>query len=162
MEYYDDKPIRRRIRWFFYLLISTAATTTRLWHDRSLDTDYKFLMLLTKKGKIEYYIRLIIGFFFSFLSYQRWLIMADNWYKNAKVSSRLFIPSIFINTNPIDKDIMIPVSMGEFEGNSVPIPNRAKDYLVFQYGDWEKLPPEDKRRQHLFYRKNANHQKRNE
>lgn len=153
LEYYDDNAFRRRFKWALYLLISTAATTTRLWHDRSKDTDYKFLMKLTRKGKIEYYIRLITGMFFSFMSYQKWLLIADGWYKKAKETSRVFIPSIFINTNPIDKEIMLPISFGEFEGNEVPIPNRADDYLVFQYGDWKKLPPEEKRRQHLFYRK---------
>lgn len=152
LEYYEDKPLKRCVKWALYILISTAATTTRLWYDRSKDTDYKFLMNLTGKGKIEYRIRLIMGLFFSFRSYQKWLLIADNWYKNAKESSRVFIPSIFINTNPIAKDIMLPVSYGEFEGVTVPIPNKAEDYLVFQYGDWKKLPPEDKRRQHLFYR----------
>ena len=156
LEYYDDKPFRRRIRWAFYLLISSAATTTRLWHDRSKNTDYKFLMKLTIKGKVEYYLRLITGFLFSFLPYQKWLLIADDWYKNAKKTNQVFIPSIFINTNPIDIDIMLPVSFGEFERNTVPIPHRAEDYLAFQYGDWKKLPPEDKRRQHLFYRKKAN------
>ena len=156
LEYYDDKPFRRRIRWAFYLLISSAATTTRLWHDRKNNTDYKFLMKLTRKGKVEYYLRLIIGFLFSFLPYQKWLLIADDWYKNAPKTNQLFIPSIFINTNPIDIDIMLPVSFGEFEGNTVPLPHRAEDYLAFQYGDWKKLPPEDKRRQHLFYRKRAN------
>ena len=156
LEYYDDKPLRRRIRWAVYLLISLAATTTRIWYDRSKDTDYKYLMKLTRKGKIEYFFRLVTGFFFSFFSYQKWLLIADDWYKNAKETNQFFIPSIFINTNPIDKDIMLPVSYGEFEGSIVPIPHRVEDYLVFQYGDWKKLPPEDKRRQHLFYRRKEN------
>lgn len=153
LEYYDKNILRRTLKWAIYLLISTAATTTRLWHDRTLDTDYRFLMQLTVKGKIEYYIRLAIGFLFSFLPYQKWLIIADEWYKDAKETSQFFIPSIFINTNPIDKDIMLPVSTGIFEGEIVSLPNRVEEYLVFQYGDWKKLPPEDKRRQHLFYRK---------
>ena len=153
LEYYDNNVLRRKIKWVLYLLVSTAATTTRLWHDRSLDTDYRFLMKLTTKGKIEYYIRLVTGFLFSFFSYQKWLVIADDWYKNAKETSQVFIPSIFINTNPIDKDIMLPVSTGLFEGEAVPLPNKVEDYLVFQYGDWQKLPPEGKRRQHLFYRK---------
>lgn len=153
LEYYDNKVLRRKIKWALYLLVSTAATTTRIWHDRSMDTDYRFLMKLTIKGKIEYYIRLVIGFLFSYLSYQKWLLIADNWYKNAKETSQVFIPSIFINTNPIDKDIMLPVSNGLFEGETVSLPNKVEDYLVFQYGDWQRLPPEEKRRQHLFYRK---------
>ena len=156
LENYDDNGLRRRIKWWLYLLISTAATTTRLWHDRKKDTDYKFLMKLTRKGMIEYYIRLVIGFMFSFMSYQKWLIIADDWYKNTKETARVFIPSIFINTNPINRDTMLPASIGSFEGCQVPLPNRAQDYLEFQYGDWEKLPPEDKRRQHLFYRKKTN------
>ena len=153
LEYYDDKPLRRRVRWVMYILISIAATTTRLWYDRSKDTDYKFLMKLTRKGKVEYGFRLVIGFFFSFLPYQKWLLIADNWYRNSKETSRVFIPSIFINTNPINIDVMLPTSYGEFEGEQVPLPNKAEEYLVFQYKDWQKLPPENRRRQHLFYRK---------
>ena len=160
LESYGDNVLIRKIKWALYLLISTAATTTRLWHDRSQDTDYRYLMKLTKKGAFEYYIRIVIGFFFSFMSYKKWLMIADGWFKNAKKTSKVFIPSIFINTNPIDINIMLPPSIGEFEGIQVPIPNNAEKYLVFQYGDWKKLPPEEKRRQHLFYRKKAPTNKR--
>ena len=153
LENYDTCRLRRELKWSVYLLLSTAATTSRLWADRRKDTDYKFIMKLTKKGTIEYYIRLAIGFCFSFLSYKRWLKIADRWLATQKDTGKVFIPSIFINTNPINKDIMLPVAEGEFNGHKVFLPHKVESYLEFQYGNWRKLPPEEKRRQHLFFRK---------
>lgn len=153
LENYDECWLRRKWKWAVYLLLSTAATTSRLWADRKKDTDYKFTMKLSKRGAVEYAIRLAIGFCFSFLSFQRWLIIADKWLICNKETGHVFIPSIFINTNPMDRDMVLPPSKGDFDGYEVFLPNNPERYLEFQYGDWQKLPPEEKRRQHLFFRK---------
>lgn len=39
----------------------------------------------------------------------------------------------------------------KFEGRNVIIPEKAEQYLKSQYGDWQKLPPEEKRVTHHFY-----------
>ena len=153
LENYDERWLRRKLKWAVYMILSTAATTCRLWYDRKRDTDYKFTMKLTRQGTFEYYIRLGVGFCFSFLSYKRWLKIADKWLICNKETKQVYIPSIFINTNPIDKDVMMPVSVGQFNGREVFLPNKPEQYLEFSYGDWRQLPPEEKRRQHLFFRK---------
>ncbi len=51
----------------------------------------------------------------------------------------------------VDKDIFrnaVPVS---FEGENYPAPSRFDEYLTALYGDYMKLPPEDKRESHHSY-----------
>lgn len=152
LENYDNCWLRRKFKWGIYLILSVAATTTRLWHDRKMDTDYSFAMKLSRRGRIEYSIRLAIGFLFSFWSYQQWLLKADRLLSTTRESDQVFVPSIFYYTKPIQKDIMLPPSTGVFNGHKVYLPHNPEAFLELVYGDWKKLPPIEQRRQHNYYR----------
>ena len=49
-----------------------------------------------------------------------------------------------------DKDMMLPVKEGMFEGQKVMIPHRTSDYLIWHYGDeWSYIPPHGERQSHI-------------
>lgn len=44
-----------------------------------------------------------------------------------------------------DEKALFPLSQHEFEGKAYSVPHDPDAYLTQRYGDWRKLPPEDKR-----------------
>ncbi len=54
----------------------------------------------------------------------------------------------YANIAPYAVDMMLPPSKVVFEGCEFPAPARPEAYLEALYGDWETLPPVEKRRNH--------------
>ncbi len=54
-------------------------------------------------------------------------------------------------TSMLDKSDIYPTKRMNFEGVSVKVPNKLEKYLSTRYGDYMKLPPEDKRHTHPPY-----------
>lgn len=50
-----------------------------------------------------------------------------------------------------DRDWLFPVKDYSFEGANYPGPNDHESYLKYFYGDYMKMPPEDKRKPHGYY-----------
>lgn len=50
---------------------------------------------------------------------------------------------------PFSYDELVPTKPVEFEGRSYPAPHMAEAYLARSYGDWQSIPPADKRHTHL-------------
>jgi lipopolysaccharide cholinephosphotransferase len=151
LENYPSNSFIHKIKWSFYLLICLAATTTRLWHDRKIRTTYNQAVTLFRRGRIEYKLRLLIGSFFSFLPYNKWLDISDRFISRTKPSGKVYIPSIFGSVNnPVNSEVMLPPIWGVFDGVQVLLPHNPKGYLEYEYGDWWVLPPIEKRRQHNY------------
>ncbi len=45
-------------------------------------------------------------------------------------------------------EVIFPVSAALFEGHELPVPGKPDEYLTRMYGDWQKLPPKEDRRNH--------------
>lgn len=151
LENYPKSNWVHKIKWPLYVAISLAATTTRLWSDRNTPTTYNQSIVLLKKGRNEYRLRLLLGFLFSFLPYDKWLDISDWFISKCKSSGRVYIPSIFGSVNkPVDVNVMTPPSWGTFEGVKVLLPHIPEGYLEYEYGNWQELPPVEKRRQHNY------------
>lgn len=151
LENYPSTNLLHKIMWPLYVFISLAATTTRLWSDRKTPTTYNQSIVLLKKGRKEYRLRLLLGFLFSFLPYNKWLDLSDKFISTCKPSGRVYIPSIFGSVNkPVDVNVMTPPSWGTFDGVKVLLPHFPEGYLEYEYGNWQELPPVEKRRQHNY------------
>lgn len=151
LENYPSSTLSHMIKWPLYLLLCLAATTTRLWFDRKTPTTYNQAIILSKRGRFEYRIRLMIGFILSFLPYYKWLDISDRFISRTKPSGKVYIPSIFGSVNnPVNSEVMLPPIWGVFDGVQVLLPHNPKGYLEYEYGDWWVLPPIEKRRQHNY------------
>lgn len=52
-------------------------------------------------------------------------------------------------TEPVAKELLVPVSTASFEGYELPVPGRLEEYLTVWYGDWRALPAPEDRHTHL-------------
>lgn len=69
-------------------------------------------------------------------------------YKNEETKrfAYMYDPQRF--TSMLDKSDIYPTRRMNFEGVSVKVPYKIEEYLSTRYGDYMKLPPEDKRHTH--------------
>ena len=49
---------------------------------------------------------------------------------------------------PLNESLFLPPVKGVFEGIQVYLPHKTIKYLEIEYGDWDKLPPENERPEH--------------
>lgn len=104
-------------------------------------------------SQMFYYFRLLIGFVFSFISFQSFTKLFDRWISLCKESSRITIPSgrnhYFGETLPIE--VFYPLKISSFEGLKAYIPNKIDIYLEKLYGEnYMKIPPKEKREIHAY------------
>lgn len=114
----------------------------------------KNLMLFYRQDKdayARYKLRLWIGRLFSFVPHRRWVIWFDRLNKKSNPSEMMTVPTgrkhYLAETLP--SKVFLPVRECEFEGVKSYIPNSYNDYLTNLYGDYMRLPPEEKRERHF-------------
>lgn len=118
-------------------------------HDNEVLKQY---MCKSKKGRIEYRKRKILGRFFAFIPFQKWANLTDCAFQYNDESHLMGIPSgrghYFGEIRK--KDTFIPPSKGVFEGINVNLPGNPHSYLTNLYGrDYMSLPPVEKRERHF-------------
>lgn len=59
-----------------------------------------------------------------------------------------YVGSYDVKREYIQIDNFYPTTVGEFEGCKFSIPNKSEVYLTNMYGDYMKLPPKEKRKNH--------------
>lgn len=72
---------------------------------------------------------------------------------SGKCKNPLYIGSIrdFVSKEyKWDKSFFDQIEYKDFEGKSLPVPQKWSEYLTGLYGDYMTLPPEDKRKRHKF------------
>ncbi len=59
-------------------------------------------------------------------------------------------PDVSLGKRYLDEWFKSP-SICEFEGVAMPMPTKPEDYLIYEFGDYMQLPPEEKRQIHHHY-----------
>lgn len=99
----------------------------------------------------RYKFRLFIGSVCSFLSHRKWVYLFDGFNKNSRPSHFYTIPcgrKHYIGET-LPSDTFFPPIESTFEGMKTYLPHIPHDYLSNLYGDYMKIPPEDKRERHF-------------
>lgn len=106
--------------------------------------------------KIKGFIRELIHMFFKLIPYKLLVILCDKFITifNSSKNSRLPLSCLFFpkrNTEYILPKDLYPLQLHKFEDFEANIPNNYNQYLTTHYGDWNKLPPEEKQFGHKPY-----------
>ena len=110
----------------------------------------KNIVNFSLKGRAVYGIRAITGKIFSFKSGNRWYDLCDKMirsrrktaYLTSATGSRHYLGEV------LKTDAFLPVTIEKFQGIKMYAPNKTKTYLRNLYGDYMKIPPEEKRQSH--------------
>ena len=102
-------------------------------------------------GKVSFLIRYITGKIFSVKNSSFWYDHIDKAVQYKKGDSLLGLPtgSKHYFGEVFSKDVFLPVSYGEFEDHVVPLPHDPDSYLKNLYGDYNQIPPVEKRQKHF-------------
>lgn len=104
-----------------------------------------------KEANRRYHLRIWIGRAFSFMSHRKWVYYFDLLNKKSHQSSLMTIPTgrnhYLKETQPVN--VFFPVAECTFEGFKSYIPQDSHKYLSNLYGDYMRLPPENKRERHF-------------
>lgn len=87
-----------------------------------------------------------------FMDYRRWYAKLDDAYKKYPYETADVVGNlcgVYKMHELVSKDYFEPFRELEFEGMRVSVPNKYDKYLTHIYGDYMKLPPEDKREGHF-------------
>jgi len=102
----------------------------------------------------RYRFRLLLGKLFGIIPHWRWVYWFDKFNSSVKPTGYLTVPNgrKHYLGEILPASSFIPVSFSLFEGVRVPIPNNYDLYLRNLYGDYLRIPPEEKRERHFVYR----------
>lgn len=112
-------------------------------------SNYRKLMMHSTATKINYWLRQTLGFFFSFLSYQKWMDMVDNICRNDNHTGYMADLLGDFAWKPIPISEFCPPQRARFEDTDVLLPHEAVKHLVDYYGDWQRIPPPEERWLHF-------------
>lgn len=149
----ENTPVNKwhiKYRMYVTFFLEYVATSVSQYVTKS--EDYKQLMNYSKATRRNYRFRNFIGMLFSWRSYEGWLRSIDKFTQYSKDTgyyARPVGPAGYKSFMPVEKSIYTPVSRGKFDDIEVYLPNQPIAFCEMQYGDWQKLPPEEERWQHF-------------
>lgn len=105
----------------------------------------------SKPGRLYYRVRIVTGFLFSFLGYKNWYNLYDKFVRGCKETNMWTIPTgrKHYFGEAMEKVNFVPTKKMKFEEITVNVPNNVYGYLRNLYGDYMKVPPVEKREQHI-------------
>lgn len=117
----------------------------------SKNTVIKKVMTRTGKGKIIYWFRVCVGKLFSFRDSGYWFNKVDNavscrkitGYATSATGRKHYLGEV------VPSEVFFPVKYAKFEDLKIRVPNKHEVYLRNLYGDFMKIPPENKRERHF-------------
>lgn len=150
IEYVPENKLIRFVKGFFANItyyIGNSALMYQLRND--VVKDY---FLASTEGKINYRIRMIIGFFASFISYKKWFNLYDKFFARGKVSNLCGVPAgrAHYFGEILPEEVFLPPKEIIFEGRKAFVPNNVDRYLRNLYGNYMEIPPAEKRERHYY------------
>lgn len=140
-----SKIIRFMKKWIanglIYISLSTGMFQFR-------NNTFKKYMNYSFQSRLNYNIRLTLGFIFSFLSHDTWCNIFDKFVQG-KPNKLYHLPTAEYTWKGMDYDILLPMIESDFEGIKANIPHKYDTYLKY-YGDYMTLPPLEKRERHYY------------
>lgn len=117
------------------------------------DEHMRHFMAGTEEGRKMYERRRKVGRFFSFRHRYQWFDMVDRACQYHRKTEFLGIPTgrkhYFGEILPAKA--FLPAKTAQFEGHTVFLPADPDCYLTNLFGDYHKIPPEEKREKHFIY-----------
>jgi len=110
---------------------------------------FRELMSQSTAARVNYWMRQIIGFLFSFQGYQEWMNLVDRYCANGDQTGYVSDLMGDYTWIPIPVNEFFPPIKGEFEGVSVFLPHHPVKHLERYYGNWQQIPPEEDRWLHF-------------
>jgi lipopolysaccharide cholinephosphotransferase len=106
----------------------------------------------SNEGKVNYIFRLFLGFCFKLIGYKRWYNRYDRFVQHKAQTGVCTIPTgrKHYRGEAHDQSVFFPVCKGQFEGETVNLPNDTVSYLENLYGDYMKIPSVEDRERHYF------------
>lgn len=103
-------------------------------------------------GKSNYYVRIIVGFLFSFQRASHWFNLVDKIVRHKNNNSKYC--GVLTGRNHyfgecFERNKIFPASYGTFEGLKVPLIHDTDSWLTKLYGNYMLVPPPEKRERHF-------------
>ena len=149
MDFAPNSKLLRKIKALASDFLQAVCTCTLYYqyHSRNME----LFAQQDDVAKKRYILRLRIGRLFSFFSHKKWVCLFDRFNAKSPRSSFMTIPPgrnhYLKETLPIE--VFLPVKEVVFEGMKAYVPGGYDTYLSHLYGDYMKLPPENKRERHF-------------
>ncbi len=140
-------PLRNQLSRFVCMALMYIGSSVGIYEDNS--PTYKRLMTYSSSTKANYWLRHILGYMFSFIKYEKWMNIIDCFCKNDKETGYVDDLVGVYKWQPVPKSVFVPPVRGRFEGEDVFLPHEVVFHLENSYGNWQWVPPEDKREQHF-------------
>lgn len=139
----------QKIKGFFCNILMFIGSQVSMFENRS-DILKKY-MCSSLEGKVNYYLRCIIGFVFSILPSKLWFNIIDRCVSSCKNTDYCAIPTgrKHYFGELLEREVYFPCTKGEFEGLSVNLPHNLDRVLTNLYGDYMRIPPLEKRERHF-------------
>lgn len=149
IDYAPNNKVIRLLKGLYCNALMAVAGCVDMYSSKN--TVIRNVMTRTRKGRMIYWMRMCIGRLFSFKAAECWFDKVDR-----AVSSRHVTEYVTSATGRkhylgevVSADIFFPLRYAKFEGIKIRVPNKPKAYLKNLYGDFMKIPPENKRERHF-------------
>ncbi|HFI0306651.1 TPA: phosphorylcholine transferase LicD [Streptococcus suis] len=116
------------------------------FYDQYLGDKGKHIRKSGLGSSLNYYLRIIIGFLFSFFSYNKWFQIVDTFVANEKPSSRVTsaMGSKHYYGEIMSSDVFSSFRKGKFGNLELNLPGQVEEYLIMLYGENYMIPPQNK------------------
>lgn len=148
LENFPDNQIVKNIKGIYCNALEFISGQVFLFENRDLAVK-EFYM---SAGRLNYYIRVMLGAFFSLRKSSKWFDRIDRMVRYDKDDTKYY----FIPTGRkhyfgecYEKKKVLPVSTVVFEGYEMPTFRDADYCLTSFYGDYMKIPPINQRERHF-------------
>ena len=146
-----ENPIKRFIQKNMSMLCSFAISAIRVCSNENIPKE----LLMLERRKLNYIkSKLLLGKVFNIISLKKWIEWCDFWNSACKNDNSILV-AIPTGRKHFWGEIykrseMCVFRKEQFETEQFNIPIHAEKYLKRFYGDYMKIPPLEKREQHLF------------
>lgn len=141
-------PVVRRIKGVTAMGLQYIAVSALFRH--YTNPHKKAFFYQTTAGKINYNLRMAVGFLFSWYPYDKWGDLFDRFVREKTDTGLWAVPTdighYFGHIMP--KEVYYPPIQGPFEDMTVNLPHDPDAYLKNQYGDYMTIPPVEERESH--------------